>query len=119
MTHAIKTLAPVLGVILAGLALLFAFRWLGIFFVIASLVVIACRPDLRTREMAALVLIGFLSCSLLPIDISFNTRPGLPKLIRVYYGKPNRVLRDRAAKGEVVLGGCMVSGYDPLWVIVW
>ena len=60
-----------------------------------------------------------LFCSLLPLDVSFATRPGLPKLLPVCYGKPGKVLLDRAHRGEVVLGGCMVRGYDPLWVVVW
>ena len=99
--------------------MMFAFRWLGVFFVIASLVIIVCRENLRSEEALLLTLAGFLFCSLLPVDVSFTTRAGTPKLLPVYYGKPGRQLLERAHRGEVVLGGCMVRGYDPLWVVVW
>src|SRR6266404_6410259 len=115
MTRATRLLVWILGVMLAAAAVVFAFRWFGALFVLVSLVVFACRSDLRTEEMAAVVLIGFLFCSLLPIDISSTSRRGLPKLMRVYYGKPGQKLRDQAGKGEIVLGGCVVRGYDPLW----
>jgi len=78
---------------------MFAFRWLGVFFVIASLVVIICRENLRTEEALLLTLAGFLFCSLLPVDVSFNTRAGLPKLLPVCYGKPGKALLDRAHRG--------------------
>jgi hypothetical protein len=119
MSRSTKSLCWVLGIPLALCAVLFAFRWLGVFFVIASLVVIICRENLRCEEALLLTLAGFLFCSLLPVDVSFTTRAGLPKVLPVCYGKPGHELLDRARRGEVVLGGCMVRGYDPLWVIVW
>jgi hypothetical protein len=108
-----------LGIVLVPCALLFAFRWLGVLFAIVSLVIIACRENLRSEEALLLTLAGFLFCSLLPVDTSFTTRPGLPKLLPVCYGKPRYDTLARAQRGEVVLGGCIVRGYDPLWVIAW
>ena len=119
MTRETKSLCWAVGCALAICAIIFAFRWLGVFFVIASLIVIACRESLRIEEAFMLVLAGFLFCSLLPVDVSFTTRAGLPKLLPVCYGKPGKKLLDRAHRGEVVLGGCMVRGYDPIWVVVW
>jgi len=114
-----KSLGWSVGAALVLAAVIFAFRWLGVLFVLAGLGLIACRASLRTEEAVAVVLVGFLLCSLLPIDISFLVRPGWPKILPVHYGMPAKALRDRAAKGEVVLGGCLVRGYDPLWVLVW
>jgi hypothetical protein len=119
MSRATKSLCWVLGGALALCAVMFAFRWLGVFFLIASLVIIVCRESLRSEEAFLLALAGFLFCSLLPVDVSFTTRTGLPRLLPVYYGKSGKQLLDRAHRGEVVLGGCMVRGYDPLWVVVW
>jgi hypothetical protein len=114
-----KSLCWAVGTALAICAALFAFRWIGVFFVIAALVIIACSQRLRTEESCLLVLAGFLFCSLLPTDVSFTTRPGLPKLLPVCYGRAGKELLDRAQRGEVVLGGCELRGYDPLWVVVW
>src|SRR5260370_3282886 len=119
MSRATKSLCWVLGGALALGAMLFAFRWLGVFFVIVSLAIIGCRENLRSEEALLLTLAGFLFCSLLPVDVSFTTSAGLPKVLPVCYGKPGKELLDRAHRGEVLLCGCLVRGYDPLWVIVW
>ncbi len=37
-------------------------------------------------------------------------------LVRVVYGPPTRETEQAAARGEVVLGGCLVSGSDPEYV---
>jgi hypothetical protein len=92
---------------------------MGIAFVPVSGLLMAWQSGLRTERMWAVVLAGFLICSLSPIDISFETRPGRPKLLPVYYAKPGADLLAREAKGEVLLGGCIMRGYDPLWVVVW
>src|SRR5262245_24269376 len=119
MSSSNKSLGWAVGGALAIAAVLFAFRWLGVLFAMSGLVLIACRASLRTEEGLAFVLVGFLFCSLLPVDISFVVRPGFPKLLPICYGYPGKQLRYRAAKGEVLLGGCMRSGYDPVWVLVW
>jgi hypothetical protein len=119
MSRTAKSFCWVLGIPLALCAALFAFRWLGVLFVIVSLATIACRENLRSEDALLLTLAGFLFCSLLPVDTSLTTRPGLPKLLPVCYGKPRYDNLARAQRGEVVLGGCMVRGYEPLWVIVW
>ena len=119
MTRSTKSLGWAVGAALAFAAVVFAFRWLSVMFAVVGLALIACRSSVRSEEGLAVVLVGFLFCSLLPVDISFIVRPGLPKVLPIYYGKPAKPLRDRAAKGEVVIGGCLARGYDPLWVIVW
>src|SRR5215468_9657312 len=119
MSRSTKSLCWIVGIALAFCAVAFAFRWSGVFFVIVSRVIIACRENLRREEALLLTLAGFLFCSLLPVDVSFTTRKGLPRLLPIYYGKPGKALLDRAHRGEVELGGCICRGYDPLWVIVW
>jgi hypothetical protein len=68
------------------------------------------------------VLIGGLVCvglALSPLEVSLATRPGLPGIVPLVMGYPGPALRERARKGEVVLGGCMTSGFEPRWVIIW
>lgn len=119
MSRSTKSLCWTVGIALALCAVMFAFRLLGVFVSIICLVIIACRENLRSEEALLLTLAGFLFCSLLPLDVSFQTRAGFPKLLPVCYGKPGKTLLERAHRGEVVLGGCVVRGYDPLWVVVW
>ncbi|GAB2807669.1 hypothetical protein [Ferruginibacter profundus] len=35
------------------------------------------------------------------------------KIVRIVYGKPGREMIKKAEKGEIHLGGCLVSGCDP------
>lgn len=36
-------------------------------------------------------------------------------MVPIAYGLPTGVLMDAAERGEVVLGGCTVTGDDPQW----
>ena len=63
--------------------------------------------------------IGGLVLSLLPADVSFETRPGPPRLVPAAHGLPDPELQEKARRGEVILGGCLATGYGPAWVVVW
>jgi hypothetical protein len=54
-----------------------------------------------------------------PIEISMFRRPGPPGVVPLIMGLPGPELRARARRGEVVLGGCITSGHEPRWVVVW
>jgi hypothetical protein len=41
---------------------------------------------------------------------------GSTDVVPIVYGLPGRQLCDAAQRGEVVLGGCCVSGADPAWI---
>ena len=76
--------------------MLFAFGWLAVLFALVGLALIACRANLRTEEALAVVLAGFLFCSLSPLDISFIVRPGSPKALPISHGKARKGLQYRA-----------------------
>jgi hypothetical protein len=61
----------------------------------------------------------FFVCTLLPVDVSFRVARGLPRFVPVAYGLPSREGVEAAERGEVILGGCVVSGNEPRWVLVW
>ena len=105
--------------VVAIMAATFAFRWLGVLVILGGTLALMFRQSLRCRRGAAIVLGGFLSCSSLPFDISLRVRPGLPRLVSVVYGYARSEDFERQKKGEIILGGCVVTGYDPLWLIVW
>jgi hypothetical protein len=63
-----------------------------------------------------LIFVSFLIAVFLPIDVSLRNFPGPPRFVPLVMGlRPG----DRAEKGEVMLGGCMVRGTEPRWVWVW
>jgi len=65
------------------------------------------------------VFVAFLIAAFLPVDISFQNYPGPPRFVRLVMGLPGPELARRGQRGEVMLGGCMVRGTEPRWVLVW
>lgn len=72
----------------------------------------------RTRLMRW-IFVGFLIAVFLPIDVWPVNHPGPPRFIPLVMGMPGPELSHRAKRGEVILGGCIVSGNEPRWVWVW
>ena len=75
----------------------------------------------RGRGARTLVLSGaavFL-LTVSPIEVSCATRDGWPGLVAVLPGLPSAHALERARRGEVVLLGCIVSGLEPRWVVIW
>lgn len=66
-----------------------------------------------------LIFVSFLIAVFLPIDVSLRNVPGPPRFVPLVMGLPGPQLSARAEKGEVILGGCLVSGNEPRWVWVW
>jgi hypothetical protein len=56
---------------------------------------------------------------LLPFDITLRDMPGPPRFIDLVRGYPGRDDIDAAARGEILLAGCEITGFEPLWVWVW
>jgi hypothetical protein len=71
------------------------------------------------RRAAILAGLAVLGLAFSPFEVSLATRRGLPGVVPLRMGLPGPVLRDKARKGEVVLGGCIASGLEPWWVVIW
>jgi hypothetical protein len=54
-----------------------------------------------------------------PIDILPIPKGGPPRLVPLVMGLPTRETAERAKRGEVILGGCIVSGFEPKYYLVW
>jgi len=54
-----------------------------------------------------------------PFDVSIIRRPGPPRIVPLVMGLPPRDTAARGGRGEVVLGGCVASGLEPRYVLVW
>jgi hypothetical protein len=117
---AIWRLLCVVVLVFVGIAwLLMAFRLLAVAYACVGALGLRFVPS-KLRPIALRTLIfGFAILALSPVDISFRTHAGPPKLIPVIYGYPNAAAIEKARRGEAVLGGCLIRGYDPLWVVVW
>jgi hypothetical protein len=57
------------------------------------------------------------TCS--PIDVTYLAVPGKLRVVPFVRGLPGPALREQARRGEVVLGGCLASGLEPRWLLVW
>jgi hypothetical protein len=125
-----KRLLSVLGRTLVGSAL-FIGAWAtwfmsgGLLRVVCGLATLAFSASVLTyifgygrRELLVSGLaVGALALS--PVEVSCATRPGLPGIVPVVGGYPAPHARERSRRGEVVLAGCMVSGLEPRWVVIW
>jgi len=105
---------------LAFLVSLTRYRLLPDFFLFASIFFWFRKPQLRRARFLALLLASFLSMQFfLPFDISILYWPGRPHIVRLVMGLPTVETAQRARRGEVALGGCIVSGNEPSWILIW
>lgn len=97
---------------------LLAFRFVSLPFLIASwvLFVKVGGKDLRLSLAPWAV---WLALTLSPIDVFPIPRGGPPRLVPLIMGLPRPETVARAKRGEVILGGCLVSGFEPKYYLVW
>ncbi len=72
----------------------------------------------KTKWMR-LFLVAFLVAVFLPVDITFRNLPGPPRLVPLIMGSPNENDVVLEARGEAVLGGCILRSNAPRWLWVW
>ena len=99
--------------------LLSSFRFTGLVLLVA--LAISYFHFLRSSgtKWMRLIFVTFLVAVFLPIDVSLRNFPGPPRFVPLVMGLPGPQLSARAEKGEVILGGCLVSGNEPRWIWVW
>ena len=104
---------------LSALWLMLGFRITGV--VMLTLVILLLPTANRSSRPRALIgaWAAFVIAMTSPLDISLRQVPGSVRVVPYVMGLPNRALRERAARGDVVLGGCVVHGLEPKWVVVW
>jgi hypothetical protein len=108
---------------LTGLAFIFTlapWRLLPDIFLLAFVILWIRRPHLRKAKMLAMVFTAFLLMeAYLPFDISMFYWPGKPRVVQLVMGLPKKETVQRAQRGEVALGGCIVMGNEPRWILIW
>jgi hypothetical protein len=83
---------------------------------VARIIAVICGDDRGSVVRSGAILLVLL---LSPVEVSALVRPGVPRLARYASGYPGPVARARARRDEVILGGCLVTGLEPRWVLVW
>ena len=71
------------------------------------------------RKSVRAALAVFLLATLSPLDVTFRNVDGPPRIVPYGMGLPTPATLERAKRGDVVLGGCIVFGFEPAWVVVW
>ena len=106
--------------VLAFIFTLSPFRLLPDLFLLVSAIVWFRRPHIRRARVAAMFLAAFLLMEFyLPFDVSILYRPGRPRVLPLVMGLPRKETVQQAQRGELALGGCIVMGNEPRWILVW
>lgn len=62
----------------------------------------------------------WLALSFSPVDIFPFRHGGPPRLVPLVMGLPTPQMAERATRGEIILGGCRVSGLEPkYYFVIW
>jgi hypothetical protein len=117
-----KTQMRWIGVLIVLLASTF-FSQLALRFVSLPFLIIAWVLFLRfgrNRLRPSLITwTAWLMLTFSPIDVLPISKGGPPRLVPLVMGLPTRETAERAKRGEVILGGCIVSGFEPRYYLVW
>jgi hypothetical protein len=110
----------VLLLVLLGASLFWgvAFRFVSLPFLIAAWVLFF-KYGRTTIRPSFIALIIWLPLTFSPIDILPIPKGRRPRLVPLVMGLPTRQTAERAQRGEVILGGCIVSGFEPKYYLVW
>jgi hypothetical protein len=104
---------------LSVLWLLFGFRLIGLLaFAVLFFVYLSSQTVGRAKRLGWAWAV-FVLCMVSPLDISLRNVAGGPRIVPYVMGLPSPLGRAEEARGKVVFGGCVVSGLEPRWVIVW
>lgn len=118
VTKALKILGFAFLLVTSTFFWLLSFRFVSLPFLVASwlLFVRFGGKDLR-------LLLGtwavWLALTFSPIDVFPIPRGGTPRLVPLVMGLPRPDTVERAKRGEVILGDCIVSGFEPKYYWVW
>ena len=106
------------GLFLSTLFSLIAFRFISLP-VLAVMWVFLFKPGRYDLSLTLKAGVVWLLLTFSPIDVLPFPRRWPPRLVPVVMGLPRRETLERAKRGEVILGGCIVTGFEPKYYLVW
>lgn len=122
MRNILRKLAKIIGIVFClFLALLvFLYALLGKAGLVPLLLntFLVVSLFLRKRKAFKILLVVSIILAFVYLTYPFNisVRRGGKlgvKVLPIVYGLPDKTLFDRAKRGEVALGGCVITGFDP------
>jgi len=114
----IRWIVVFLVLLVATLSWVGAYQFVSIPFLIAAWVLFL-KSGRTTIRPSLIALTICLPLTFSPIDILPLPKGGRPRLVPLVMGLPTRETAERAQRGEVILGGCIVSGFEPKYYLVW
>lgn len=123
MTHKIDTIMMVVGLVFGWfLTFTWGILWLRVisvpFFVLLTASLFSFPWHKRKCLLVAALLL-FLASTIAPIDVRRAHRPITHRIVPNLVGLPTHEATDKAMRGEVYLHGCLATGTEPKWVILW
>src|SRR5262245_4541715 len=106
------------GRILSTFFWFIVFRFIAFPFLVAAWVFFFKFGSRDLRASLAIWAVCLLLC-FSPIDLLPFPRGGRLRLVPLVMGFPSPETVQRAKRGEVILGGCLVSGFEPKYYLVW
>jgi hypothetical protein len=113
-------LLPLFGlalVISSAFWLFLAIRFIALPFLVAAWVFLLKFGSRDLRPSLVYWVVCLLLC-FSPIDVLPIQKGGYPRLVPLVMGLPRPETVQRAKRGEVILGGCIVSGFEPKYYVV-
>ena len=120
MTHKaqIRWISVLVVLLVSTFFTLLAFRFVSLPFLIVAWVLFLRFGRNRLRPSLITWMVWFM-VTFSPIDVLPIPKGGPPRLVPLVMGLPTRETAERAKRGEVILGGCIVSGFEPKYYFVW
>jgi hypothetical protein len=106
----------VLGVIVWGTV---SQRLLSLLLGIALVVAHGFAGFRSRRKILIASVCAWVAVSVSPLELSLHSVPGLPRVVPLVMGTLTEDGLAAEKRGEFVGGGCMVSGFEPRWVVAW
>ena|SRR5687768_6530612 len=110
-------LAPLLFALCLGVVY-YSYRFTALVLLVVLVVsYVRFLSTAKTRWMKV-IFVGVLVAAFLPIDVWPVNVPGPPRFVPLIMGMPGPEESARAKRGDAILGGCLVSGNEPRWILV-
>jgi len=106
-------------VYILGFFLLTSFRNLSLYVYIYIVYTLSSRSYQGHITKLILLIVLYIGLLCLPFDVIPINYPGPPKIVPYVIGYPDRSMIEDAIAGKIVLHGCVVTGQEPKWVMVW